>query len=185
MEIFKITGKLKEKKKNMENTTPPLEPVLGKTTIDIMEKVDLLDKGKFDEWIKGIKEAMSVIHKIDKSDEDILNASTKLQEILTSDQSLTFLRMLDSGLFTAVAEKIKKAKEDKFDDVIEKAEKVTENKLYKEHPKNDYIGTPPSPLTQFGSKEYSVQELYPSAQLHDIRELVPAAGVHSDYLPVN
>lgn len=176
MEIFKITGKLKEKKKNMENTTPPLEPVLGKTTIDIMEKVDLLDKGKFDEWIKGIKEAMSVIHKIDKSDEDILNASTKLQEILTSEQSLTFLRMLDSGLFTAVAEKIKKAKEDKFDDVIEKAEKVTENKLYKEQS---------SPLTQFGSKEYNMQELYPSAQLHDIRELVPAAGVHSDYLPVN
>lgn len=184
MEILKMTGKLKEKKKNMKNT-PPLEPVLGKATIDIMEKVDLIDKGKYEEWIGGIKEAVSVIHKLDKTDEDILNASTKLQEILTSEQSLTFLRMLDSGLFTAVAEKIKKAKEGKFDDVIEKAEKVTENKLYKEHPKNDYIGTPSSPLIPLGNKEYSMRELYPSAQLYDMRELVPAAGVHSDYLPVN
>lgn len=127
MEILKITGKLKEKKKSMKNT-PPLEPVLGKATIDIMEKVDLLDKGKFDEWIKGIKEAVSVIHKIDKSDDDILDASTKLESILTSEQSLTFLRMLDSGLFNAVAEKIKNAKEGKFDELIEKAEKVAEPK---------------------------------------------------------
>ena len=127
MEILKITGKLKEKKKSMKNT-PSLEPVLGKATIDIMEKVDLLDKGKFDEWIKDIKEAVSVIHKIDKSDDDILDASTKLESILTSEQSLTFLRMLDSGLFNAVAEKIKNAKEGKFDEVIEKAEKVAEPK---------------------------------------------------------
>ena len=127
MEILKITGKLKEKKKSMKNT-PSLEPVLGKATIDIMEKVDLLDKGKFDEWIKGIKEAVSVIHKIDKSDDDILDASTKLESILTSEQSLTFLRMLDSGLFNAVVEKIKNAKEGKFDEVIEKAEKVAEPK---------------------------------------------------------
>lgn len=183
MEILKITGKLKEKKK--QGGKANLEPVLGKATIDIMEKVDLLDRGKFDEWIKGIKEAVSVIHKIDKSDDDILDASTKLEKILTSEQSLTFLRMLDSGLFNAVAEKIKNAKEGKFDEVIEKAEKVTENKLYKEHPKNDYIGTPSSPLTQLGNKEYSMRELYPSAQLYDMRELVPSAGVHNDYLQVN
>lgn len=183
MEILKTTALLKNKKKQSGKTN--LEPVLGKATIDIMEKVDLLDKGKFDEWIKGIKEAVSVIHKIDKSDDDILDASTKLESILTSEQSLTFLRMLDSGLFNAVVEKIKNAKEGKFDEVIEKAEKVTENKLYKEHPKNDYIGTPSSPLTQFGNKEYSVQELYPSAQLYDMRELIPAAGVHNDYLQVN
>lgn len=140
MEILKTTSLLKNKKK--QGGKANLEPVLGKATIDIMEKVDLIDKGKYEEWIGGIKEAVSVIHKLDKTDEDILNASTKLQEILTSEQSLTFLRMLDSGLFNAVAEKIKKAKEGKFDEVIEKAEKVTENKLYKEHPKNDYIGTP-------------------------------------------
>lgn len=126
MEILKTTALLKNKKKQGGKTN--LEPVLGKATIDIMEKVDLLDKGKFDEWIKGIKEAVSVIHKIDKSDEDILDASTKLESILTSEQSLTFLRMLDSGLFNAVVEKIKNAKEGKFDEVIEKAEKVTEPK---------------------------------------------------------
>lgn len=183
MEILKTTSLLKNKKK--QGGKANLEPVLGKATIDIMEKVDLIDKGKYEEWIGGIKEAMSVIHKLDKTDEDILNASTKLQEILTSEQSLTFLRMLDSGLFNAVAEKIKKAKEGKFDEVIEKAEKVTENKLYKEHPKNDYIGTPSSPLTHLGNKEYSMRELYPSAQPYDMRELVPSADVHNDYLQVN
>lgn len=118
MEILKMTALLKNKKK--QGGKANLEPVLGKATIDIMEKVDLIDKGKYEEWIGGIKEAVSVIHKLDKTDEDILNASTKLQEILTSEQSLTFLRMLDSGLFTTVAEKIKKAKESKFDEVEEK-----------------------------------------------------------------
>ena len=113
-----MTALLKNKKK--QGGKANLEPVLGKATIDIMEKVDLIDKGKYEEWIGGIKEAVSVIHKLDKTDEDILNASTKLQEILTSEQSLTFLRMLDSGLFTTVAEKIKKAKESKFDEVEEK-----------------------------------------------------------------
>ena len=157
-----MTALLKKKKKNAENAPLPLESVLGKATLDIMEKVDLLDSGKFDEWIGGIKEAMSVIHKIDKSDDDILNASTKLQEILTSEQSLTFLRMLDTGLFTAVAEKIKKAKDGKFDDVIEKAEKVVENKPHKEQESSPPVQT------------RSMQELLHPMQSSDTRELVPA-----------
>lgn len=162
MEILKMTALLKKKKKNMENTPLALESVLGKATLDIMEKVDLLDKDKFDGWINGIKEAMSVIHKIDKSDDDILNASAKLESILTSEQSLTFLRMLDSGLFTAVAEKIKKVKDGNFDDTIEKAEKVVENKPHKEQE------SPPP------AKMRSMQELLHPMQSSGARELVPA-----------
>lgn len=83
-----------------------LEDILGSSTIAIVGKVELLDQGKFVKWIGGVKAAVSVIYKKGKTDKDILSASTKLAKLMTAESTKTFLRMLDSGLFNAIADKI-------------------------------------------------------------------------------
>lgn len=83
-----------------------LEDILGSSTIAIVGKVELLDQGKFVKWIGGVKAAVSVIYKKGKTDKDILSASTKLAKLMTAESTKTFLRMLDSGLFSTIADKI-------------------------------------------------------------------------------
>lgn len=82
--------------------------ILGESTVNIVGKVELLDREKFDKWFGDIKEAVSVLHKEDKTTDDILAASTRLAELLDTEPTKAFLRMLDSGLFDSIVDKVDK-----------------------------------------------------------------------------
>lgn len=85
-----------------------LTNALGSSTIEIVKKVELLDREKFDKWLGDVKEAVSVLYKEDKTTDDILSASTRLVELLDTESTKAFLRMLDSGLFDSIADKVDK-----------------------------------------------------------------------------
>lgn len=95
-------------------------PVLGGAA-DIVKKLELLDETKFDNWIDEIKDAVSVIYKLDKTDDDIWNASKKLAELFEKESTRAFLRMLDSGLLAAIANTIESGQAPKIE-VVENEE---------------------------------------------------------------